>query len=193
VQVNVSSTSTIIDWVLNGQTDLGLVKGPITHKGVKATPLFSSPIIPIFHRSHPFAEKAVLTPKDFTGHKLILPSEQTIEWEQIIAWLENHKIELQERIEVDHVETMKQFVFNNLGITFSSVITVHEELNSRKLRTAAMVPPLQIAQEAFVVTHRSLPLSDKAAQFWEFLLKEEPDSERRAYGYAAVGHLHEYR
>ena len=175
-QVNVSSTSTIIDWVLNGQVDLGLIKGPVTHKGVKATLLFSSPIIPIFHRAHPLAEMSVLKPKDFLDHKLIVPNEQSAEWDQILDWFESHKVELQDKIEVDHVETMKQFVSNNLGVTFSSLITVNEELKSKKLFTTALEPPLQAAQEAYMICHRSLPLSDKASDFWEFLMKEDFES-----------------
>lgn len=173
IQVNVSSTSTIIDWVLNGKVSLGLIKGPVTHKGVKSVPILSSPIVPIFHRAHPFADKEVLTPADFTGSKLILPYEQTSEWDQISSWFEEHKVDLSERIEVDHIETMKQFVANNLGITFSSLITVSSELKAKKLQTAAVSPPLQVKEHAYMVCHRSLALPDQALHFWDFLLREE--------------------
>ena len=50
VRTNVllSDSSIIIDWVMNGKVDIGLIQGPVVHKGVKAMKICSSPVIPVF-------------------------------------------------------------------------------------------------------------------------------------------------
>jgi Transcriptional regulator len=173
VRTNVllSDSSIIIDWVMNGKVDIGLVRGPVAHKGVKAAKICSSPVIPVFSPRHPLADKEVLTARDLAAHRLIAPGQPADEWERIRQWFARQKTAFPQAVTADHPETVKQFVYRDIGYTFSPLLAVQEDVKSGRLRTSALRPALPIHREAYMVSHRSLPMREVAAQFRDYLLQ----------------------
>ena len=65
-----------------------------------------------------------------------LPSVQD-EWGRIRQWFARQKTAFPQAVTADHPETMKQFVYRDIGYTFSPLLAVQEDVKSGRLRTAA--------------------------------------------------------
>jgi len=170
--VLLTDSTIIIDWVMNGKVDIGLIQGPVAHKGVKAMKICAMPVIPVFSPRHPLAEKGGLTARELAEHRLIAPGQPTEEWERIRQWFARQKAAWPGTLTADHPETAKQFVYRDIGYTFCPLLAVQEDLESGRLRTAALKPALTITREAYMVSHRSLPMREVAARFRDYLLRE---------------------
>jgi LysR family transcriptional regulator, hydrogen peroxide-inducible genes activator len=71
-----SSTAAVCDKVTDGELDLGLVAGPspAVYAGLSSTDLISDEILLCVPRSHPLAERQVVTVADLRGQPWVLPA-----------------------------------------------------------------------------------------------------------------------
>jgi DNA-binding transcriptional LysR family regulator len=169
VHVSTSSTSGIVDWVMNGKVDLGLVRGPFKHLGVEAKKLSSDPIIPIVHSSHPWAKKEHIQPEDFLNVTVIAFARKSSIWSSILEWFKQNRISPRVGMELDHVETTKQMVYEQFGMAFVPLMAVKNDLATGRLKEIKLDPPLNLYRDTLIIRHRRKPLSDDAEKFWTLL------------------------
>lgn len=167
--VTTGSTPEIIEGVMNGRFDLGLVRGPIDHHGVEWVHISTDPIIPVVHRGHPWSDRGQATPEDFLHETIIALDRKTSVWSSIEDWFKQHGVLIKIGMELDHVETTKQMVMHRFGVAFIPQMTVEKELKDGEIIQIDLIPKIEITRETLLIRHKRKPLSEHAEQFWKFV------------------------
>ncbi|GAB7388973.1 LysR family transcriptional regulator [Bacillaceae bacterium] len=169
VEVTTGSTSEIIDWVLNGKVELGLVRGPLQYMGVESVTILSEPILLIIPPDHPWTCRKYATPADFQGQTILASNRASSIWLEIMNWFKTNDVIPHVGMEVDHIETAKQMVHYGYGIAFVPSTSVEKELAEGRVKTVSLKPPFSLCRDTILIRHRRKPLSDYAEYFWQYL------------------------
>ncbi|WP_017727550.1 LysR family transcriptional regulator [Halalkalibacterium ligniniphilum] len=169
INVRTSISTTIIDWVINGKADLGIIKGPLFHNGVRSLLLSSDPIVLIVHVHHPFAQKPYVTPEDFKNETVLPFNRKSRYWSTIANWFDEHHIHPDMGMEFDHLETIKQLVFENEGIGFIPLAAVNDEESKETIKIVPLKPPLKVSRDTLLICNSKKPLSIHSQQFWDYI------------------------
>lgn len=174
ISLRTSYTTHIIDWVINGEVELGFVKGPNKYTGIKSIALFADPIVFVVNTHHPWAQLERITPSDFAEEEIsVLPfNRKSLYWSSIIEWFDQQNVHLRTEMEFDHVETIKQMVLHNDGIAFVPRSSVEEELRLGYMKEVPLYPPLTLYRETLLICNKKKPLTAAAALFWDHLKKQ---------------------
>ncbi|GAX90369.1 LysR family transcriptional regulator [Effusibacillus lacus] len=176
--VTTASTSEIVDWVMTGRAELGLIRGPFQLMGIEVKWLFADPIIPIVSRLHPWGEKQFVCPDDFNQETIIAFARKSSIWSSVTAWFKSNGVAPRIGMELDHVETTKQMVSCGLGISFVPSMAVQSEILEGRLKTVPLKPPLNLSRDTLLIRHRRKPLSPHAEMFWNSDLKAPCQQQR---------------
>jgi DNA-binding transcriptional LysR family regulator len=171
VHVYAANTSKILDWVINGVIDVGLIRGPFQYKGVEAEKLFSDPIIPVFYKDHCWANKKYVTPIDFLKETILALDRKSSIWASIQEWFSQNGVFARVSMELDHIETTKKMILNRFGIAFVPLMAVENELAEGVLKTVEIKPPLDIYRDTLLIRHRSQPLTFYAEEFLRYTIQ----------------------
>lgn len=169
INVRTAFSTTIIDWVLNGDVDLGLIKGPFYHSSIKSFSLSADPIVLIVHIDHPWANRAFVTAADFMNETLLPLDRQSQNWSTITKWFSKHNIHPNIAMEFDHVETIKQMVFQNLGVGFVPSSVIDDSESKTTIKNVPVSPPINVNRETLLICHSKTSLSPYAQAFWDFI------------------------
>ncbi len=169
INVRTSISTTIIDWVINGQVDLGIIKGPLYHNGVKSLNLRSEPIVLIVNINHPLANKKYATPSDFQTETILPDNRKSRYWISISKWFEENGVHPNIGMEFDHSETIKQMVLQNEGIGFIPLSAVNDSESKINLKIVPLKPTLNIFRETLLICHSKKPLSTHSQFFWDYM------------------------
>jgi DNA-binding transcriptional LysR family regulator len=170
VNVTTASTPIILDWVLNGKIEIGLVRGPFQHLGVESETIFIDPMIPIVSAKHPWVRKSSIMPRDFMNETILASDRKSSIWASIMDWLKKQGITPRIGMEVDHIETTKQMVYHNSVIAFVPSMSVRKELAEGQLIQVTLEPPLDLYRDTILIRHRRKPLSKHAENLWHLLI-----------------------
>lgn len=116
----------VVDWVLNGQCDVGFAEVPIAHAGLDAQRMPSVARVAVLPEGHPLAAKPVLVPRDFEGETFISLSAGSSSRHQIDTVFAREDVRRVLRVETSLSEIMCGMVSSGLGLAISDPFTAAE-------------------------------------------------------------------
>lgn len=158
----------VLEVVEQGDVDLGLVSYPEETRTLAAMPWRSEPLVVVCHPNHRFAKESSISFADLSGEPLVAFEAGLRIRAEIDRALMINNVDANVAFEFDNIETMKQAIEINEGISLLPEPTVAKETASGtlvkvKLQGEPQTRPLGI------VYRRDRPLRELARNFIELL------------------------
>jgi LysR family hydrogen peroxide-inducible transcriptional activator len=175
MQLAEEKTVDILTMLDQGRLDAGLLALPIEERGMDVEVLFEEPFVTAMPASHPLADQQVISLKDLEGEELLLLEEGHCLRQHALAVCELAGAHERVDFHATSMETLRQMVAANAGVTLMPVLAVKPPIPSTPniaLRPFAKpVPSRTIA----LVWRSSSPLGDFLRELAESL-KVKPAS-----------------
>jgi DNA-binding transcriptional LysR family regulator len=119
--------------VLGNVVDLGLVAYPVKNSKLELIPLRKDRLVVICHPQHAFAKQKSVQLKALSGQKFIgfepdIPTRKAID-----KILKDHRVQVQNAMEFDNIETVKRAVEIDAGVSIVPEGTVLQEVENHAL------------------------------------------------------------
>lgn len=126
--------------------------------------LWSEPIVMVVSTKHPLAKLEVVTAKDLQQQTFVFTDAGSNYLNQFTDVLAKASVQPRTVLEICQVETIKQFVTSNLGITILPLAAVKEEIAAGRLVCLKWQGP-ELKTNAYLVRHKEKWLSQAMSAF----------------------------
>ena len=170
VQLECLHPHKVVEAVMSGEADIGIMSYPPSDRALSVVPLRVEPMAVVCHPNHRFARRRLLMPEDLNGIPYVgfdraLPIRKAID-----RALRQHGARPNIVMEFDNIETIKQAIIIDAGVSILPRHTVQKEAGVRTLAAVAFGVP-DLARPVGIIHRRQKPLTPTASRFIE-LLKE---------------------
>lgn len=134
VHVEYRRSNQVYEEILEGTSDLGMVAFPVSKKGLKVDLFKKDKLVVICSPQHPFAQKGEVAATELVSQKFVAfaPDQPTrLAVDEIFS---KAKIHIKPSMEYDNIETLKQAVEINAGISIVPEDTVGKEVKEGLLK-----------------------------------------------------------
>jgi DNA-binding transcriptional LysR family regulator len=162
----------VVEAVLNDEADLGVLSYPTATRAIEILPLRSEPMVLVAHPTHRLARRRSLAATELNGEKFVAFDHDLAIRRAIDRALKAHGIKVDVVMEFDNVETIKQAIGINAGLTILPRPTVTKELGMRTMVTLPMAFP-GLVRPIAIIRRRGRRMTPAVARFVEQLQKPE--------------------
>jgi len=167
----------VVDAVLNDEADVGILSYPTATRALTVLPLRSEPMALVAHPSHRLAHRRRVSPEDLNGEKFVAFDHDLAIRKAIDRALKQHGVKVEVVMEFDNVETIKQAIGINAGVSILPRPTVLKEVSARSL--AAVPLALDgLVRPIGIIHRRGKQLTPAVAAFIDLLRKADADGVR---------------
>ena len=168
VQLDCLHPHKVVEAVLSGEADIGIMSYPPADRGLTVVPLRTEPMAIVCHPNHRFARRRLLQPADLNGVLYVafdraLPIRKAID-----RTLRQHGARPNVVMEFDNIETIKQAIIIDAGVSILPRHTVQKEAGVRTLAAVGLGVP-DLARPVGIIHRRQKPLTPTATRFIEML------------------------
>ncbi|HEX7788059.1 MAG TPA: LysR family transcriptional regulator [Methylomirabilota bacterium] len=154
----------VVEAVLEDEADVGVLSYPTASRSISVLPLRSEPMVLVAHPSHRLARRRSVTGSDLQGEKFVafdrdLPIRRAID-----RALKQHEVAVEVVMEFDNVETIKQAIGINSGISILPRPTVLKESGMRTLAVVPLGRP-DVVRPVGIIHRRGRRLTPVVARF----------------------------
>jgi DNA-binding transcriptional LysR family regulator len=131
------SSQFIVDWVVAGKVDIGIVSEGLVNPYVTFEPLLEQPMVCIMPVGHPLAKKRVIEPKNLNQVPFISYPVDSGVGHRIHGMLQDHNVEPQIVLVANWANTVSEFVASGLGVSLIhplSTINLRDEVVIRRFK-----------------------------------------------------------
>ena len=175
VSLIVEDTEKIIDGVLSGNLELGVVGAESGEKKILQEKLIEDEMHLIVPASHPWARQKAISLESLLDEPFIVRergSGTLASIQQSMARAGYNIENLNITAELGSTEAVRQGIKNKLGVSILSTLAVSEDLETGSL-AAVNVKGLQLKRNFYLTRHKYRSLSPLSRIFMEFLHKEK--------------------
>jgi DNA-binding transcriptional LysR family regulator len=162
----------VVDAVRNDQADLGILSYPTATRALEVIPLRSEPMVLVAHPTHRLARRRSLSPADLNAEKFIAFDRDLAIRKAIDRALRQHGIKVEVVMEFDNVETIKQAIGINAGLSILPRPTVVKEMGMRTVVALPLGFP-GLVRPIGILRRRGKPLTPAVARFVEQLQTQD--------------------
>src|SRR6266480_2693852 len=137
VQLECLHPHKVVEAVLEGEADVGIMSYPPADRALSIVPLRAEPMAFVCHPSHRLARRKLVPPADLNGETFIAFDPGLTIRKAIDRALRQHNVKVNIVMEFDNIETIKQAIIINAGVSILPRHTVQKEAG---IRTLAVVP-----------------------------------------------------
>ena len=128
----------VVEAVLNDEADVGILSYPAATRALEVVPLRDEPMVLVVHPAHRLARRRSIGPADLSAERFVafdsdLPIRRAVD-----RALKQQNVKVEVVMEFDNVETIKQAIGINAGISILPRPTVLKEVGMRTLVTLPM-------------------------------------------------------
>ena len=160
----------VVAAVLNDEADLGVLSYPTATRALTVLPLRMEPMAVVAHPAHRLARRRALAPADLEGEKFIAFDRDLAIRRAIDRALRQHGVKVDVVMEFDNVETIKQAIGINAGVSILPRPTVLKESGMRTLAVTSLGLP-GLVRPIGIIHRRGRRLTPAVARFIEQLQK----------------------
>ena len=160
----------VVAAVLNDEADLGVLSYPTATRALTVLPLRMEPMAVVAHPAHRLARRRALAPADLEGEKFIAFDRDLAIRRAIDRALRQHGVKVDVVMEFDNVETIKQAIGINAGVSILPRPTVLKESGMRTLVVTSLGLP-GLVRPIGIIHRRGRRLTPAVARFIEQLQK----------------------
>jgi DNA-binding transcriptional LysR family regulator len=168
----------VVEAVLNDEADVGLMSYPTPSRALAVVPLRDEPMAFVCHPNHPLARRSIVHGEDLTGEPFVAFDQDLAIRKAIDRALRHANVRVNVVMAFDNIETIKQAVIINAGVTILPGHTVQKEVGVGALS----VVPLAIGdlvRPVGIIHRRKMTLGPAVSRFVEFL-REASDAPSKA-------------
>lgn len=171
VALTIADTSQIIEAILSGDLEIGVVGALSTNAGVLQTQLVEDEMCLVVPTGHRWWRKKRITPQQLCSEPFILREQgsgtlKSIQTSFSEAGLSINDLKVVARI--GSTEAIRQGIKNHMGISILSAIAVTEDVAAGKLKTLT-IDGLNLKRAFYLTRHRHRSLSPLCQTFIEFI------------------------
>ncbi|HET8578941.1 MAG TPA: LysR family transcriptional regulator [Methylomirabilota bacterium] len=168
----------VVEAVVNDEADVGILSYPQATRALTVLPLRNEPMVLVAHPSHRLARRRAVGPADLNGEKFVAFDRDLAIRKAIDRTLKQHGVKVDVVMEFDNVETIKQAIGINAGVSILPKPTVLMEIG---IRTLAAVPLtlLGLVRPIGIIHRRGRRLSPAVAAFIQQLQKPDDGADAR--------------
>ncbi len=174
IQLTEEKTEVILNMLDQGRLDAGLLALPVEEHGMEIEILFEEPFVMAMPSSHPLGDKQSIELKDLEGEELLLLEEGHCLRQQALAVCELAGAHERVDFHATSMETLRQMVAANAGVTLMPVLSVKPPIPSTDNITLRRFTPPAPSRTIALVWRSSSPLSGFLRELADSL-KIEPD------------------
>jgi DNA-binding transcriptional LysR family regulator len=171
VQLECLHPHKVVEAVLTGEADLGIMSYPPAERALSVVPLREESMAVVCHPNHRLARRRVVMPADLAGEPFVAFDPGLTIRKAIDRALRQHNVRVSIVMEFDNIETIKQAIIIAAGVSILPRRTVQKEASIRTLAAVAVAMP-DLVRPVGIVHRRHKPLTPTAARFVEML--QEP-------------------
>jgi DNA-binding transcriptional LysR family regulator len=162
----------VVEVVVNDEADVGILSYPLATRALTVLPLRSEPMALVAHPSHRLARRRLVSAADLNGEKFVAFDHDLPIRKAIDRALKQHGVKVEVVMEFDNVETIKQAIGINAGVSILPRPTVLKEIGIRTL-AAAPLAIAGLARPIGIIHRRGKRLTPAVAAFIDLLKKAD--------------------
>lgn len=177
VQLECLHPHKVVEAVMSGEADIGIMSYPPSDRALAVVPLRKEPMAVVCHPNHRFTRRRLLHPTDLHGVPYVafdraLPIRKAID-----RALRQHGARPNIVMEFDNIETIKQAIIIDAGVSILPRHTVQKEAGVKTLAAVGLSVP-DLARPVGIIHRRQKPLTPTATRFIELLKDASAPSAR---------------
>jgi DNA-binding transcriptional LysR family regulator len=166
----------VVEAVMNDEADLGILSYPAASRALQVLHLRSEPMVLVAHPSHRLARRRALAATDLNGEKFVAFDHDLAIRKAIDRALKQHPVRVDVVMEFDNVETIKQAIGINAGLSILPRPTIQKELDMRTL-VALPLGLRGLVRPIGIIHRRGKRMTPAVARFVEQLQKPDDGAE----------------
>ena len=168
VQLECLHPHKVVEAVIGGEADIGIMSYPPSDRALTVVPLRVEPMAVVCHPNHRFARRRLLMPVDLNGVPYVAFDRSLPIRKAIDRALRQHGARPNIVMEFDNIETIKQAIIIDAGVSILPRHTVQKEAGVRAL-AAVSFGVSDLARPVGIIHRRQKPLTPTASRFVEML------------------------
>lgn len=133
LSITPADTPELLEKVRQHEIDVAIVVDPEDKKDINLMPIFTDELILISSPIHPFVQKNNIRMTDIAQERLVLYNKTSLTFQLIERFFRQHKLALQNFIELGSMEAIKELIKINYGVSFVASWIVEDEINRRSI------------------------------------------------------------
>src|SRR5215472_11056849 len=158
----------VVDAVINDEAALGIPSFPSPHRSLNTIPWHDEPMVFVCHRTHLLAKKRTVSAKDLQNQKFVAFEKNLPIRKAIDKALRQRGAKVEPTMEFDNIETIKQAIAINSGVSILPKPSVTREIENGLLAAVA-IDMTELVRPIGIIHRRQKLLAPTAAKFLEFL------------------------
>ncbi len=164
----------VVEAVVNDEADVGILSYPAATRALTVLSLRSEPMVLVAHPSHRLARRRSVSPADLSGEKFVAFDHDLPIRKAIDRALKQHGVKVDVVMEFDNVETIKQAIGINAGVSILPRPTILKEMGIRTLAAMPLAIP-GLVRPIGIIHRRGRRLAPAVAAFIDLLQKADVD------------------
>lgn len=165
----------VVEAVLDGTADIGIMSYPPAHRALSIVPLRSEPMALVCHPQHRLARRRIVGAGDLGGEAFVAFDPELTIRKAIDRALRQHNVRVNIVMAFDNIETIKQAITIAAGVSILPRHTVEKEAGVRTLAAVPLDLP-DLVRPVGIVHRRHRPLTPTIARFIELLAEAARES-----------------
>jgi DNA-binding transcriptional LysR family regulator len=158
----------VVEAVMTGEADVGIMSYPPANRSLSVVPLRAEPMAFVCHPSHPLARRSLVRPPELSGEPFVAFDPELTIRKAIDRALRPHGVKLNITMAFDNIETIKQAVIINGGVTILPAHTVQKEAGVGILTVVPLALP-GLVRPVGIIHRRQQPLNPTVTRFVQLL------------------------
>lgn len=180
LMLKISGTSQIVDEVLNGRLELGLVGTQWKDQRIECEQMFGDELVLTVHPDHPWASRGSVLPAELMDTPFILREPGSGTRMEMVQFLKEAGVEcshFQVVAEMGSNEAVRQGVRSQIGVSILSFLSVQEDIDRGMLCRVA-IQGVTMPRSFYLIQRKNRQLSPLATAFYHHLqqVNETPSS-----------------
>ncbi len=168
VQLECLHPHKVVEAVLNGEADVGIMSYPPANRALSTVPLRSEPMAFVCHPNHRLARRKLVAPEELNGEPFVAFDRELTIRKAIDRALRHRGVRVNTVMEFDNIETIKQAIMIEAGVSILPRHTVEKE---GSIRTLVVLPfgIADLARPVGIIHRRQKPLTPAVSRFIQLL------------------------
>jgi DNA-binding transcriptional LysR family regulator len=162
----------VVEAVINDEADIGIMSYPPAVRSLTVIPWRSEKMVLVCHPSHRLARKRLVMPADLNGERFVAFDPDLGIRKAIDRNLKQRNVRVNVVMEFDNIETIKQAIAINAGVSILPRPAVLKEVGIGSLAAVPLAIP-DLVRPVGIIYRKQKHLSPTVASFIESLRKAE--------------------
>jgi DNA-binding transcriptional LysR family regulator len=158
----------VVDAVISDEADLGILSFPTAHRSLAVIPWHDETMVFVCHRTHPLARKKIVNAREIAGEKFIAFDKNLAIRKAIDRALRQRSVKPDAVMEFDNIETIKQAIAIQSGVSILPKSSVSREIENGILAAVPVDMP-ELLRPIGIIHRRQRLLTPAASRLIEFL------------------------